>query len=139
MSAYRIPAVFQNEKQNQGPFGKFGSQSDYVLITGSGTLFPRTGPLSSDQIRDDAGQTLLLVESRLIGKEGVAWIEPVDIDVNALRTSGYGELGGILEDGFAFATIDEKALFVSGSADPLVIRAVITANGGERLPSDVFD
>ena len=139
MSAYRIPAVFQNEKQNQGPFGKFGSQSDYVLITGSGTLFPRTGPLSSDQIRDDAGQTLLLVESRLIGKEGVSWIEPVDIDVNALRTSGYGELGGILEDGFAFATIDEKALFVSGSADPLVIRAVITANGGERLPSDVFD
>ena len=38
-----------------------------------------------------------------------------------------------------FATIDEKALFVSGSADPFVIRAVITANGGERLPSDVFD
>ncbi|OUW77640.1 MAG: hypothetical protein CBD74_12155 [Saprospirales bacterium TMED214] len=66
-------------------------------------------------------------------------MEPVDINVNTLRTSGYGELGGVLEDGFAFATIDEKTRFMSGSADPLVIRAVITANGGERLPSDVFD
>jgi len=137
--AYRMPAVFQNQKQKQGPWGRLGSQSDYVLITGSGTLFPSTGPLSPDQIRDDAGQTLLLVEARLIGKEAISWTDPVDINVNTLRTSGYGELGGVLEGGFAFATVDEKARFMASSTDPLVISAVITANGGERLPSDVFD
>ena len=137
--AYRVPAVFQNQKQSRGNWGILGSQSDYFLITGSGTLFPSTGPLSPDQIRDAPGQTLLLVEARLMGKEGVSWLEPVDIKVNSLRTSGYGELGGVLEDGFAFATVDEKTRFLSDSADPIAIRAVITANGGERLPSDVFD
>ena len=131
--------MFHNQKQSGGKWGMLGSQSDYFLITGSGTLFPSTGPLSPDQIRDAPGQTLLLVEARLMGKEGVSWLEPVDIKVNSLRTSGYGELGGVLEDGFAFATVDEKTRFLSGSADPIAIRAVITANGGERLPSDVFD
>ena len=139
MFEYRAPAVFQNQKQNEAQLQRFGSQSDYFLITGPGTLFPSTGPLSPDQILDDAGQTLLVVEASLIGQGRVSWTDPVDIKVNSLRTGGYGELGGVLEDGFAFATVDEKTRFISDSADPIAIRAMITANGGERLPSDVFD
>ncbi|MCH1439939.1 MAG: DUF1559 domain-containing protein [Rubripirellula sp.] len=134
-----IPAVFRNSKQDPGFFGALTSQSDYYLITGPGTLFPSTGPLSPDQIRDDAGQTLLLVEARRPGQEMSLWTFPGDIKMNTLRSSGYGELGGVLAEGFAFATVDEKVRFMTDSSDPLVIGAVISANGGERLPSDVFD
>jgi hypothetical protein len=130
-----IPAVFQNQKH-----ANFGAwQSDYFFITGSGTLFPDSGPLSPDQIRDDVGQTLLLVEARRVGEGGMYWSEPVDVKTQGLLAKGYSDLGGVLEGGFTIATVDGKAHFVSDTTDPLVLRALITANGGERLPDDIFD
>ena len=137
--AYSIPAVFRNPNQNQNGSFSWSVASHYFLITGKGTLFPSSGPLAPDQIRDDAGQTLLLVEAQTPDQVGSYWTSPKDIDMSTLQASSFGDLGGILEEGFAFATVDEQTQFMPDSTDPLVIRAIITANGGERLPSDVFD
>ena len=92
-----IPAVFRNSKQDQGAWGALSFQSDYCLITGAGTLFPSRGPLSPDQIRDDAGQTLLLVEARVLGQGLSYWTGPSEIKMNTLQSSGYDELGGVLD------------------------------------------
>lgn len=138
---YNAPAVFRNptHTRNQGLWAPVGSEAHYFLITGPGTLFPKTGPLSPEQISDDAGQTLLLAEARLSGQRVTFWIEPEDFDISKLQANTYAELGGILEEEFAFATVDEQVRFLPEATDPLVIRAAVTANGGERLSSDVFD
>lgn len=133
---YRLPLVFQNQRVSRFA----GSQkSDYFLITGPGTLFPVTGPLSPDQVTDDTGQTLLLIETELIGQGGGFWTEPIDFQVQSLQVRGYAQLGGVLDGGFSVATVDGRGHFISEATDPILLEALITANGGERLSDDVLD
>ncbi|MDA8968267.1 DUF1559 domain-containing protein [bacterium] len=131
-----MPAVFQNQKVQSF---RSSQHSDYFLIKGPGTLFPESGPLSPDDVTDDAGQTLLLVEARRLSEATSHWTEPIDVQTQGLQTKGYGELGGVLDGGFAVATVDEKGHFISEGIDPLVLGALITTNGGERLADDVLD
>lgn len=133
---YDLPVVFQNQRVSRFAGSQ---QSDYFLITGPGTLFPAAGPLSPDQVTDDAGQTLLLVETRLIGQGGRFWTEPIDFQVQSLQVRGYAQLGGVLDGGFSVATVDGRGHFVSEATDPIVLGALITVNGGERLSDDVLD
>jgi len=134
--SYQLPSVFQNQRVSR--FAGM-QQSDYFLITGPGTLFPASGPLSPDEVTDDAGQTLLLVETRLIGQGGTCWTEPIDFKIQSLQVKGYAELGGVLDGGFSVATVDGRGHFLSEATDPIVLGALITANGGERLSDDVLD
>ena len=126
-------------KSEGAKFSNSSQHSDYFLIKGPGTLFPESGPLSPDDVTDDAGQTLLLVEARRLSEATSHWTEPIDVQTQGLQTKGYGELGGVLDGGFAVATVDEKGHFISEGIDPLVLGALITTNGGERLADDVLD
>lgn len=134
--AYQFPAVFQNQRL---PRTDAVQHSDYFLVTGPGTLFPSSGPLSPTDVTDDPGQTLLLVEARSMGNWGSVWTEPIDFNVESLSVKGFNELGGVLENGFAAGTVDGKGHFISKSTEPAVISALFTANGGERLSDDVLD
>ncbi|MFK8114602.1 MAG: hypothetical protein AB8B91_20540, partial [Rubripirellula sp.] len=57
---------------------------------------------------------------------------------NISNTNGF-EPGGLIEGGVAIATADGRAHFVPDSVDPAVFRALVTPQGGERLPDDTLD
>lgn len=135
----RMPAVYRHP--NSAKHGLY-NQSGYYLVTGEGTLFPSTGPLGPDDIIDDPTQTILVIEAkpRLMS---ASWAEPGDIDFAKLQGNIGGdpdtEVGGLLDEGVAMVTSDERGHFLDGSTDPLILQSLITPRGGERLPDDTLD
>ncbi|HBE68377.1 MAG TPA: hypothetical protein DDW52_09540, partial [Planctomycetaceae bacterium] len=79
-----MPALFASPSN---ALGSDTSESNYVLLTGKGTLFPDTGPLGPRSITDGNDRTLLVVEVATIGRY---WTEPADIDFTKLT----GQPGG---------------------------------------------
>ena len=135
----QMPAVYRHP--NSAKYGLY-NQSGYYLVTGQGTLFPSTGPLGPDDIIDDPTQTILVIEAkpRLMS---ASWAEPGEVDFTTLKGVIGGnpdtEVGGMLDEGVAMVTTDERGHFLDGSTDPLVLRSLITPRGGERLPDDTLD
>ena len=139
---YRMPSVFENT-QASAARGGFASTSHYFLITGAGTIFPASGPLSPGQVTDEHAKTLLVVEGSPSRMVSGMWTDPVDLQMRDIQASsgvnGANGLGGLLDGGFAVGTVDATGHFISDGIAPIVLDALITANGGERLPDDVFD
>ena len=69
---YQIPTVYVHPSSNN--YG-YESGPAYFLITGTGTLFPNSGPLGPSDVTDDVTQTLLLVEGSPVTPP-VSWAEP---------------------------------------------------------------
>lgn len=133
-NTYRTPAVFR-DPNSQG----WGSDTAYHLVTGTGTLFPSTGPLGPKQVADGATKTLLVVE----GRGASTWTEPVDIDAGATggvinAASGVG-LGGVSDGGMCVVTVDGRGHFLSEATPSMTVNALVTPRGGEPLPDDVLD
>ncbi len=139
---YNIPSVFRNPQELRISNGLF-SMSDYYLITGAGTVFPSSGPLTPKDINDEHGKTLLVVEGTPAITGSGLWTEPIDLQMHEIQASpGVNRangLGGLLDGGFAVVTVDGTGHFLSDSIPPSILNALITANGGERLTDDVFD
>ena len=135
----RIPAVYSHP--NSAKHG-MDNQSGYYLVTGPGTLFPSTGPLGPDDIVDDPTQTILVIEAMPKTETG-SWTEPGDIDFAAMQGTIGGdpttEVGGLLDEGVAMVTTDGRGHFLPSSTDPLILRSLMTPQGGERLPDDTLD
>ena len=121
-----------------------GTQSGYYLMTGAGTLFPKSGPLSPDKIQDNASQTILVIEgapqlNRSIG----GWAEPVDLDFAAMQGVINGTLGvepgGRIPSGAMMVTVDGRGHFLANGLSPVVFSALVTPNGSEPLPDDTLD
>jgi len=135
----RMPTVFQHPTAtNQNLY----NQSGYYLITGPGTLFPKSGPLGPNDIIDDPTQTILVIEAKP-GMIPGSWTQPIDVDYAAMQGNIGGdpstEVGGLLDDGVAMATTDARGHFLPNTTDPQILRSLITPRGGERLPDDTLD
>ena len=135
----RMPAVYRHP--NSTAKGLY-NQSGYHLVTGQETLFPSTGPLAPSDILDDPTQTVLVIEAKPILNSG-SWAEPGDVDFGPLQGIIGGdpntEVGGMFDDGVAMVTVDGRGHFLDSSTDPLILRSLITPQGGERLPDDTLD
>lgn len=135
----RMPTVFRHPNAAEQ---NFYNQSGYYLVTGPGTLFPASGPLGPNDITDDPTQTILVIEAKSSMMPG-SWAEPIDIDYAAMQGNIGGnpstEVGGLLDNGVAMATTDGRGHFLPNTTDPLVLRALITPQGGERLADDTLD
>ncbi|MBL8874013.1 MAG: DUF1559 domain-containing protein [Planctomycetaceae bacterium] len=127
----RMPAVFASPAS---PDARSIGEANYVLITGSGTLFPPTGPLSSKDVSDPTDQTLLVVEVR---NGGQSWTQPGDIDVAKLKfqinAAGKDSVGGNHQGGAVVATVDGKSAILPERLAGSTFRALITPSGGEVL------
>ncbi|MEM9589682.1 MAG: DUF1559 domain-containing protein, partial [Planctomycetota bacterium] len=136
--SYQSPAVFRHPTFA----GNYRTLSAYYLVTGPNTLFPPEGPLGPADVGDSPGKTVLVVEGVPTANSG-QWTEPIDLDFTQMKgqvNSGFsGEPGGLLEDGAALVTVDGVGHFASEKMPPATFRALVTPNGGERLPDDVFD
>jgi hypothetical protein len=127
----RMPSVFASPAS---PDAQGMGETTYMLITGNGTLFPPTGPLSSKDVTDPADETLLVVEVR---NGGQSWSQPGDLDVATLKyqinATGKNTIGGNHKGGAVVATVDGKSAILPERLAGSTFRALITPAGGEIL------
>ena len=117
--------------------GANSSQANYVLITGAGTLFPKTGPLKPAQISDGLDRTLLVVETDNLMND---WSKPFDIDISKMNSRigapGADTIGGTHAAGAAAVFADGQPAWLSVNLPAAIVDASITPNGNESIPFD---
>lgn len=127
----RMPSVFASPAS---PDAQGMGDTNYMLLTGNGTLFPATGPLSRQDVTDPAGETLLVVEVR---NSGLSWSQPGDLDVAKMKyqinATGKDAVGGNHQGGAVVATVDGKSAILPERLAGSTFRALITPAGGEIL------
>jgi len=109
-------------------------ETNYVLVTGAGTLFPPSGPLSPAGIDKP---TLLLVETQ----NNNAWCAPGDIDIGRgfrVGNKPMVDVGGLHRDSFTAMTVDEESMRFPSNVPQTVLDALITPNGGENVQTSTF-
>jgi beta-lactamase regulating signal transducer with metallopeptidase domain len=87
------------------------------------------GPMMAEII-DGTSNTILAVEAR----RDIPWTKPEDIPFDS--DEPLPELGGFSPNGFNAAFADGAVRFISNSADPTVLKALITRAGGEVISLD---
>jgi prepilin-type processing-associated H-X9-DG protein len=137
----KMPMVFAVPGAQAEPGSTF-----YRGFLGKGTIFDPTVPkgVAIQNITDGTSNTIAMVEAR----EAVPWTKPEsDIPAgNDARTATKPEelkalfeaLGGHFPNGFNAAFCDGSVRFIKESINPIVLRALITRNGGEVISSDSF-
>ncbi len=137
--------IYLTPKEYQASSGQaFASEPDYLLVTGTGTLFPTpTTSLGPQSLVDDPAKTILLVEGRAPSGTGMHWMEPVDLDINKMQFAIAGnagvEIGGRHKRGAMVATVDERSHFLRDILSPVEVRALFSPAGGEPLADDILD
>jgi hypothetical protein len=109
-------------------------EANYALITGAGTLFPPSGPLSNTNIDK---QTILLVETR----NNVTWSKPSDIDIGrGLRvgTTPMVDLGGLHAGSFTAVTVEKEKFRIPSNVPQTILDALVTPQGGENVQTSTF-
>lgn len=145
----QMPAVYR-PASGMGPAGPIGSGTEaaYVLLTGTGTLFPPAphgGFLarSPRDVSDALGQTLLVAEGLASADGSVHWSQPGDLEVTAMHgligAAPGREIGGVHPEGAVVATVDGRGHFLDQNTNPLTVMGLITIAGGEPLGDDVLD
>ncbi len=113
------------------------SETSYVLLTGTGSIFPTSGPLSPPQVSDGLSKTLLVVETKNSVHE---WSKPFDIDIAQLNSrigaTGPNSIGGNHAEGATAAFADGNAAWLPADLPPTILDAVISPNGNEAIPID---
>ncbi len=109
-------------------------ETNYVLITGAGTLFPPAGPMSPKNIDQP---TLLLVET----KNNTTWCAPGDIDIGRSFKVGNKpmvDVGGLHRTSFTAMTVDEDSFRIPTDVPLTVLNALVSPNGGENVQTASF-
>lgn len=117
----------------------------YQAIVGRGAAFEPGRPLklTSEEFPDGTSNTLMLVEAA----HPVIWTAPDDVAYDADQPAP--ELGGIFnmagrfsffgenrKKGFNAAFADGRTQFFPAQLSPVTLRALLTRDGGEKLPDD---
>lgn len=112
--------------------------SNYVLVTGRGTVFSSDQGVELDAITDGPGRTLIATD---VNQRSVPWTAPNDISADDFvamfgndhptKENEPNHEGQLVIVGFA----DARVRPVSLAADPTTIRGLVTMAGGEALDS----
>ena len=116
------------------PDASSNNETNYVLITGPGTLFPPSGPLSPKNLDKP---TLLLVET----KNNTTWCQPGDIDIGRRFRVGNKpmvDVGGLHKSSFTAMTVDEEGMRIPSNVPQNVLDSLVTPNGGENVQTSTF-
>jgi hypothetical protein len=117
-------------KANPEVFGLLDGKTHYRVFTGPGTVFEGTKGMRAAAITDGTSNTILMVEA----SEGVPWTKPDDLPYDAKKA--LPKLGGLFKDGFHIGMADGSVRFVRHPVNEQMLRAAITANGGEAIDLD---
>ena len=118
----------------------------YAAVTGPQTAFPGCQALPITQITDGASSTIVYGEAPGLK---IVWTEPRDIDIS-LVTMGInlpgtrrGESPGTFSSyhppgGATVVFADGSVRFLSERINPAVLKALLTATGGEPVADETY-
>lgn len=128
-----MPTSFASPNSN----AKQGEETNYALLIGAGTIFPAAGPMSNNQVTDDP--TILLVETM---EGGYVWTEPRDIDVGLyginIGNTPMQSIGGQHAEHVVVMDCKAKGMRLPKEIPKLVLDALVTPTGGEKVDTDAF-
>jgi hypothetical protein len=104
----------------------------YQVFAGPGSVFGGDEGMKLIDIKDGTSVTLMVVEAA----KPVPWTKPEDVPFDA--TKPVPKLGGLLADGFCICFADGSARFIKRQTDAKILKALITADGGETVRGDEF-
>jgi prepilin-type processing-associated H-X9-DG protein len=115
--------------------GTTGStETNYMVITGPGTVFDGAKAASMADIKDGSSNTIMVVE---VTGTGVGWAEPVDLDATNMQfpntTPGSTGPDSYHPGGFNAALCDGSTHFFSDSISRETFDALITKAGAEQV------
>lgn len=122
----RMPKVYAPVR----PQGKDPHTTVYLVLNGPGTIFEGVRACRIADITDGTSNTILIVEAA----EAVPWTQPADLPYDAKKP--LPKLGGTFPDGFFSVFADGAAHFLKKNPKEEVLRALISRNGEEVIPSD---
>jgi hypothetical protein len=99
-------------------------ETDYLFVSGPGTIFEDGRAIGIRDINDGTFNTLMMVEVRA---SGVNWAEPRDLDLSTFRTLPPGNRPG----GNLIAWADGSVHMLPSSTPVTDIHAAATRDGGE--------
>ncbi len=112
--------VFNDPSSVNAPAG----QTDYLFVTGKGTIFEAGKTTKIGEVTDGLSNTLAIVE---VKDSKVSWAEPRDLNINQPMPLPAGNHPGGNNTLFA----DGSVRFISKSTGTTVIRTMATKDGGE--------
>ena len=133
-AATRVPMrLYQCPSADRRP----GLTTNYVVVTGEETVFPGEKPRGLHDIPDGASNTILVVE---IADSDIHWAEPYDLSLSELllqiNADSEGGISSGHRGGAMVALADGSVRFLREGIDPLELRALLTADGGEPVDLD---
>lgn len=113
------------------PAGATSDYTDYLGISGSGTLFDGPAPVKVSDITDGLSTTLSVVE---VTNSNIKWYEPRDVD--AVKSpfnvsTAVNEIGSNHRDGANASFVDGSVRFISIGASPPMLKAQATIAAGD--------
>jgi hypothetical protein len=110
------------------------TETNYMVVTGPGTLFEAAEGCSFAKITDGTSNTILVVEA---GGTGVNWAEPRDLDASKFSPPFSpprpDAVGSYHPGGLNVALGDGSTRFLSNSIDPATVQGLTTRAGDERI------
>jgi prepilin-type processing-associated H-X9-DG protein len=116
------------------PGGPGSTETNYMVITGPGTVFDDGNACKLREILDGTSNTLMVVE---VCGTSVNWAEPQDLDASSI-TYPLGSPGGTSPasrhpGGLMVAMCDGSVRFISNSIDPREFDDLVTKAGQEQV------
>jgi len=131
--AGRIGSIFRRPESETD-----SEMTSFVAVVGPETAFPGARSLKLEDIGDGTSNTIMFVE---IPKSNIPWMEPRDLSfdrmsfkVNATDGRGIGSPYGDAR----IALMDGMVKTVKNNFSPKLLKALLTANGGEVVNPDSF-
>ncbi len=112
----------------------FSSLTSYVAIAGPGTAFPRDRAVKISDITDSLAETTIVGE---VKAGSIVWTQPEDFVPDTVLV-GTNRLGSHHADGWHMLMSDGTPRFISNTIDRILLRALMTIQGGELLDADSF-
>lgn len=114
-------------------------RTNYLLITGPGTMFEADHTPKRREIRDGDYNTIMVVE---VARSGIQWMEPRDLVFDEMDFKVNGVPGKSISSlhpmGALLIRADGSVHFLNNSTSERAIRALITIDGGDHadLPAN---
>ena len=110
------------------------SITNYVVVRGPETLFPRQGKVRLEDVSDGIGNTIMVVS--LVNSD-IHWAEPRDLDIETMsfqiNDPNKPSISRTGSDGALVSFADSHVQYVTDDTPPEAIRAALTINGGEKV------
>jgi prepilin-type processing-associated H-X9-DG protein len=137
--AFVCPANFNRVDEMQRHY------SAYAAVTGPDTAFPDGQALPVAKFIDGTSNTIVYGEAAGLR---IVWTEPRDIDISREpiginlpgkgRSQSPGTLSSYHSGGAVVVFADGHVRFISNGINSAVLKALLTATGGEPLPDESY-